>query len=388
MQVALVHEVSADVCADVGFEKDVVRQHDGGTALGLEATVDVLQECELLVGRGEGEILAGGQAAAFLGAKGRVSKDQAGFGQGLAFGAEGVAIADAAAEAVQHEVHERKAVRVLHVLHAEEGLVAVFALLGVFERVEVVVVAQVVVGGDQEAAGAGGGVLDGVGQLRLHQGNHAVDQHARGEILAGAGLLFVGVLLQQAFVEVTQVFAVHAVPVELVDFGDEGGERGGLLDEAAGVGKDFLHQAGTLAAEVDQEDLVVLEAVGRGASGEVGPAVVCGKLIFCAGFGGHLEEEQVGEFGNVLVEGDAVVLENVTKIPEFADDVGCGLVAHAGNCVFLLLDSAQAACQRLSLKDSRIWLSSPLKILSSRLKPPPSRRKTRSGSSSASRSTS
>ena len=162
----------------------------------------MLQEGELLVGRGIGEILAGGQAAAFLGAEGRIGEDQAGLGQGLAFGAEGVAVADATAEAVQHEIHEREAMRVLHVLHAEEGFVAVFALLGVFERVEVVVLAQVVVGGDQEAAGAGGGVLNGVGQLRLHQGNHAVDQHARGEILPGAGFLLVGVLLQQSFVEV------------------------------------------------------------------------------------------------------------------------------------------------------------------------------------------
>jgi hypothetical protein len=44
-------------------------------------------------------------------------------------------------------------------------------------------------------------------------------------------------------------------------------------------------------------------------------------LVFGAGFLGHLEEQQVGQFGDVLVIGDAVVFEEVAEVPEFADDV-------------------------------------------------------------------
>ncbi len=55
--------------------------------------------------------------------------------------------------------------------------------------------------------------------VRLHHRDHAVDQRARREVLAGAGLLLVGVLLQQALVEIAQAFLPGAVPVELVDLG-------------------------------------------------------------------------------------------------------------------------------------------------------------------------
>ena len=206
--------------------------------------------------------------------------------------------------------------------HAVKGAVAVFALLSLGQCVEVVVGAQVMVGGDQEAAGAGGRVLDDVVQRGFHHRHHAVDQRARREVLAGAGFLFVGVLFQQAFVQVAQVFAVHAVPVELVDLGYQRGEGGGLFDEAAGVGEDFLHQRRAVAAQMDQQYFVELQPIRRGPDFQIGPAIACRELIFGAGFLGHLEEEQIGQLGDVLVIGDAVILEDVAEVPELGDDVG------------------------------------------------------------------
>ena len=178
------------------------------------------------------------------------------------------------------------------------------------------------VGGDQKAAGAGRRVLDDVVERRLHHPHHAVDQRARREVLAGAGLLLVGVLLQQAFVQVAQAFPVHAVPVELVDFGHQRGERGGLLDEGAGVGEDLLHQRRAMAAQVDQQHLVELQPIGRGPDFQIIPAVAFRELVLGAGLLGHLEEQQVGQLGDVLVVGDAVVLEDVAEVPELGDDVG------------------------------------------------------------------
>jgi hypothetical protein len=49
VQVALVHQVAADVGAHIAFKQHVVGQHHGGAAAGLEAAVDVLQKGELLV---------------------------------------------------------------------------------------------------------------------------------------------------------------------------------------------------------------------------------------------------------------------------------------------------------------------------------------------------
>jgi hypothetical protein len=86
VQVALVHQVGADLAADVALEEDVVGQDDGGATAGLEATIDVLQKAELLVAGRKGEVGAGRQAAALLGAEGRIGQDQRGLGQRLAFG--------------------------------------------------------------------------------------------------------------------------------------------------------------------------------------------------------------------------------------------------------------------------------------------------------------
>lgn len=142
---------------------------------------------------------------------------------------------------VQHQIHQCQAVRVLDVLHAVEGAAAVFTLVRFRPRIRGTVFTYVPIGCDEKATGAGGRVLDDVFQRRLHHRHHAVDQRTRREVLTGAGFLFVGVLLQQALVEIAQPLLPSAVPVELVDLGDEGGEGGGFLDEGTGVAEDLLH---------------------------------------------------------------------------------------------------------------------------------------------------
>ena len=65
------------------------------------------------------------------------------------------------------------------------------------------------------------------------------DQKAAG---ARARFLLFSVLLQQAFIQITQPFLAGAVPIELVDLAHQLVERHRLLDERAGVGIDLLHQ--------------------------------------------------------------------------------------------------------------------------------------------------
>jgi hypothetical protein len=62
---------------------------------------------------------------------------------------------------VEHQVHQRQAVRVVHQLHAVEGLARRWKSSAAPQLEEVVgrCVLDVAVGRDQEAAGAGGRVL-------------------------------------------------------------------------------------------------------------------------------------------------------------------------------------------------------------------------------------
>ena len=102
----------------------------------------------------------------------------------------------------------------------------------------------------------------------------------------------------------------------------------GFLMKELALPKIFAHQHGPLAAQADQGELVRLQALRGGAGLQVRPAVAGGDLVLGAGLRGHLEEQQVGQLGDVLVVGDPVVLEDVTEVPELGDDV-VGDVAHA-----------------------------------------------------------
>ena len=68
---------------------------------------------------------------------------------------------------MQHQVHQREPVRILHVLHAEERAAAIFLLLRFGPAVRGTVLAYVAVGGDQKSAGTGGRVLNDVGEPRV-----------------------------------------------------------------------------------------------------------------------------------------------------------------------------------------------------------------------------
>src|SRR5262245_12683252 len=94
----------------------------------------MLQQAELLVTGWKGEVGARGQPAALLGAERWVGEDQRRLWERLAFWRKSVAIADTSSiririESVQHQVHQRQPVCVLHVLHTVESVAPILALL-------------------------------------------------------------------------------------------------------------------------------------------------------------------------------------------------------------------------------------------------------------------
>ncbi len=199
----------------------------------------------------------------------------------------------------------------------EELMVEVEALFGVGEETGVVL-AQVLAGGDQEAAGAGGGVADDVARHRRGELHHELDDVARGAelaVLAGGGDLAQHVLVDVAL-------GVAVVHLKLVDEVDGLGEQVGRGDGKAGVahvvrvgaavaahgaqeGEDMLadelvHGAGFEVFEVLPAHVRERRAARVVAQGEDVPlyrlserdrlAVFAGLLVVQA-----LEEEQVGD---------------------------------------------------------------------------------------------
>ncbi len=114
--------------------------------------------------------------------------------------------------------------------------------------VELVVAGEVVVGGEQEAAGAAGRVDDDLARLRLHAVDDRLDERARREVLPRAALDVLGVPLQQALVGVALHVGRHREPVLLADqLDDELAELGRVLDLVLGLAEDEAEHPALLA---------------------------------------------------------------------------------------------------------------------------------------------
>jgi len=72
------------------------------------------------------------------------------------------------------------------------------------------------VGGEQEAIGAAGGIVDHLPRLRSHHIDDAADERARCEVLACALVGGAGGLFEQALINGTLDVHVHAGPVLIV----------------------------------------------------------------------------------------------------------------------------------------------------------------------------
>jgi hypothetical protein len=87
-----------------------------------------------------------------------------------------------------------------------------------------------------------------------------------------------------------------------------------------------------------QHFAVELELLNPLAALQVRPAVPLRELLFPIRLLRHLEEEQVGQLGNVLVVGDAVGAQDVAEGPELLYDV-----AGVGHARFDVWGSDQGA---------------------------------------------
>ena len=221
VQITLIHQVAPDFFPDPTFEQHVIGQHHRRPPTGLKATVDVLHKTELFVARRKREVRPSRKTAAFFRPKRRVSEHQRRLGQPGAIVRKGVPVSDPAVDAVEHQVHHREAMRVLHMFHPEKRLALIFLLLSLGQAVEIVVFTQVMIRRNQEAPSPGRRILDDIVERRFHHCHHAVDELARREILTGPGFLFVGVLFEQPFVEVAQPFFAGGIPIEFGDVADE-----------------------------------------------------------------------------------------------------------------------------------------------------------------------
>ncbi len=237
------------------------------------------------------------------------------------------------ADAVKVQVHDAEPGRAVHDLPAVKGAVSQMGQLALVHAR--MTAHDVVVGRQQEPAGAAGGVADGGVRLRAHDVDDGLDQGTRREVLPRSRLHVLGVALQQRLVGVAFDVSAEGQPVLAVDqVLDEPGEHGRLLYPVLGLAENDAEGVG-LAGKGFQGTAIVglqLVAVPREQAGPVA-AVGNGRRLIAgqeregrlAALVHHLEEDEVGELLQVVAVGETGISQHIAVVPELlADAGGCG----------------------------------------------------------------
>jgi len=206
------------------LEEDVIGHNDCRPAAYLEHVSYVLEEVELFVRCGGPEVLSVvGQGFSFcfslavedgyraLLAEWRVSEDQVHVV--ARFGPEAVVqhLLDLdRLDAVKVEVHHAEPGHAFHDVGSKEGLVPqIVFLVAVEVKVKVMAVGDVVVDSKEEAAGPAGWIAYDHARQGAHHFHHRLNQWTRGEVLASSALDVLGVLLEEALVDLAFDVNVH-----------------------------------------------------------------------------------------------------------------------------------------------------------------------------------
>ena len=309
-------------------------------AVDLEQAADMLKEVELLVAGGGPEVVAQNflpllhlvavlvdNRDAGLLAEGRIGEHHVVIhrwlgGEAVLAGGDVLFIA----EAVQEQVHGAETSGRRYELDRIErlGLQVTYLV-----TIQPVVLEDVAGGREEKTSGAGGWIDDGGSGLGAHDLDDGVDQDARREILAGPGLGVLGVLFEEAFVDVALDVGAQRAPGFLIDeIDDEAAQVGGVLDLVLGFAENDAEDARFLAEVFEGVAVMLLERQAVHFH-EAGPVVVIGDggLLVVRRAGSlvvHFEEEEIGELLDVVAVGDPVVTEEIAVVPDFVDEVGGG----------------------------------------------------------------
>ena len=221
-------------------------------------------------------------------------------------------------------------------------------LLLTVER-EVVLAGNKVVAAQKESAGAAGGVRDAflrVGPDALH---HRADQGARREVLAGARLRVLSVLLQQPLVDVALDVSTQGDPGCIVHHVDEAVELRRILNLVLRLGEDLPEHTFPGAKFAQQRDVVTFEL--RAPLRLEARPVVGGRNAHVAVVGWlavlvrHLEEDQIGELLQVVAVAHAVIAQGGAEAPDSRNDGG-GVHAEASFALVRCARTSPVAVRR------------------------------------------
>lgn len=190
------------------------------------------------------------------------------------------------------------------------------------------------VGDQEESAGATGRVDDPVGGRRVDDIDDRPDQVTRGEVLARTRSLVRGALGKQRLIGVTFEICARGRPVLFVDqIDDQAFELRWILNPVLRLAENGAERS-RLLREPD-EDLRVLDfKISSLGVEQLLPGVFGGNDLLRVELSRrplvrHLQEEQVRELFGVLDDTDTVVAQHIAVAPKFVDQAAG--IRHGGS---------------------------------------------------------
>ena len=218
---------------------------------------------------------------------------------------------------VQIGIHQCQAMGLVYQFHTVERFVLLEICLTVSECIYIVMRIDIAVGCNHKAKSTAGRVKALVAQLGFDELRHHIDQHTRGEVLTGTGLLLIGVFLQESFIQVAQTFLFGLIPVQFVNLRDDFFEVFRLLDAGGCVGVNLCHAANGFFAQLAEQRIVVLFQVNAGTAGQRAPTICFRNILICTGLIGHFQKQNVGQLCHILVISNTVIPQHIAEVPKF-----------------------------------------------------------------------
>jgi len=189
---------------------------------------------------------------------------------------------------------------------------------------------DVIVCCQQKAARAAGWIANTLPRRRAHYIHNRLDERPRGEVLPRSRFGILGVLFQQALVNLALHVNVQPDPGFAVNQLNQALQLGGVLNAVLRLAEDDRDQPRALPQFGEDMPVMRFQFIA-GAVAQACPVAIggdgAGLAQFVNVFGVHFEEQQVSELLHIVAVGHAVVPQDVAVVPDTLDNGG-GFVCH------------------------------------------------------------
>ena len=288
------------------------------------------------------KVITGSTLTALLGSKGRIRQNQMIVIHILPNIGKGIPQNNLTVNIMKHGIHQRQTVGIVYQFTTCKSFFPLKPGRICIQIIKFIrVFSHILAGGNHKAECTTGRIITAFTRLGFHQSCHHINQYPRGKILSCSGFLFICILFQQTFIQISKPFFPGGKPIQFIDCRDYFFQIFRLFNVRHRALINLAHSANTMCTEQAQQVFIISVKLQSGFTDQHIPAIglnhlflvvqrflfgcqmiplhqgnPCGKLAFRFCFFCHFQKQNVSQFRHILVIGNSVIPQNITEIPE------------------------------------------------------------------------